>query len=219
MDIDNDRGYKRSCKSYIVLAGVLDALRTKQNLVVEERECDGDGDEESSEEGRQEGCKKESKEGAEENPRWRNFWNWSTWYFGNRAEALMILGDAKKAYEDLSAKASDIIRQLSLAGIGLIWVFKVSAGSSFVLEPKLLRGLAFIFLALFFDLLQYLVGTVTWYLYFRKKEKENVASDAEFTAPDYINLPTWILFGLKAAAMFVAYSCFILPFLVKKFIG
>ena len=132
----------------------------------------------------------------------------------------MVLGDAKKAYEDLSSKASDIVRQLSLAGIGLIWVFKVSAGTStFALEPPLLRGMAFIFLALFFDLLQYLVGTVTWYLYFRKKENANTKSDAEFLAPARINTPMWILFGMKAAAMFVAYSCFILPFLIRKFIG
>ena len=35
----------------------------------------------------------------------------------------MTLDDVKEAYEALSSKASDIIRQLALAGIALIWLF------------------------------------------------------------------------------------------------
>jgi hypothetical protein len=131
----------------------------------------------------------------------------------------MTLDDAKGAYEGLSGKASDIIRQLGLAGIGLIWIFKVSDGASYVLAPQLLRGFFLIFLALTFDLLQYLVGTATWHIYFCKKESENIGRSKEFKAPIWINRPTWILFWLKAAAMLAAYLVFILPFLAKKFIG
>jgi len=131
----------------------------------------------------------------------------------------MTLEDARNAYEGLSGKASDIIRQLGLAGVGLIWIFKVSSGTSFALEPKLLRGFFLIFLALTLDLLQYLVGTATWHIYFCKKENENVGRAKEFKAPRWINLPTWTLFWMKAAAMFAAYLVFILPFLAEKFMG
>jgi hypothetical protein len=34
----------------------------------------------------------------------------------------MKLEDVRAAYETLSGKASDLVRQLSLAGVGLIWV-------------------------------------------------------------------------------------------------
>lgn len=131
----------------------------------------------------------------------------------------MILADAKSAYEALSGKASDIVRQLSLAGVGLIWVFKISSGTSFVLEPKLVRALFFIFLALSLDLLQYLAGTATWHIYFRKKEREHTGDEEEFDAPSWINWPTWILFWAKSAAMVIAYSGFILPYLIKRFVG
>jgi hypothetical protein len=130
----------------------------------------------------------------------------------------MKLDDAKSAYEVLSGKASDIIRQLSLAGIGLIWVFKIGYGTMFVLETKLIQALFFIFLALFLDLLQYLVGTATWHFYFRKKEREHTRTEEEFKAPTWINLPTWTLFWIKAAAMLIAYSVFILPYLIERYI-
>jgi hypothetical protein len=55
----------------------------------------------------------------------------------------MKLDDAKSAYEVLSGNASDIIRQLSLAGVGLVWIFKSGFGTSFVLEARLLEGLFF----------------------------------------------------------------------------
>jgi len=102
--------------------------------------------------------------------------------------------EAKSAYEVLSGKASDIIRQLSLAGVAWIRVFKVSLGTSFLIEANLLRGLFFIFLALFLDLLQYLVGTATWHIYFRKEEREHIGREVEFEAPAWMNWPTWTLF-------------------------
>jgi hypothetical protein len=130
----------------------------------------------------------------------------------------MKLGEVQNAYEALSGKASDIIRQLSLAGIGLIWLFKTSLGTSEQLDPRLLRGTFFIFLALTFDLLQYLIGTATWHIYFRKKEREQTTEEEKFEAPEWINWPTWTLFWMKSTAMVIAYAIFILPFLICRFI-
>ncbi|MGA2754572.1 MAG: hypothetical protein ABSE53_12480 [Terracidiphilus sp.] len=135
-----------------------------------------------------------------------------------KATANLTLDKVREAYEGLSGKASDIVRSLSLAGIALIWLFKAGTPSSPVLEPALLKAAFFIFLALSLDLLQYLVGTFTWHSYFLKKEREKTPPDSKFNAPKWINWPTWTLFWLKAAAMFVAYS-YILPFLYQKFIA
>jgi hypothetical protein len=133
----------------------------------------------------------------------------------------LTIADTKSAYEVKSTKASDIVRQLSLAGIGLIWVFKVGEAKDAGISLGLLRGALFIFAALTFDLLQYLVGTVTWYLYFRRKEKErhsNTHFVDSFEAPEWINTPTWILFWLKAVALLIAYFVYIIPFLISKFV-
>ena len=131
----------------------------------------------------------------------------------------MKLEDVKNAYEGLSGTASQIVRQLSLAGIALIWLFNVGTVAAPVLAHPLVQAALFIFLALFLDLLQYLVGTFTWFVYFRHKERAGTAEDAEFLAPAWINWPTWGLFCLKTTAMLVAYLGFILPFLFSKFSG
>ncbi len=130
----------------------------------------------------------------------------------------MKLNDAKAAYEALSGKASDIVRQLSFAGIALIWLFHTDSKEGTALDQGLLRAAWFIFLTLLLDFLQYLVGTVIWFLYFRHKEKSGTSEDAEFLAPARINWPMWVFFFLKSAATLTAYIFYILPFLVRKFV-
>jgi hypothetical protein len=129
----------------------------------------------------------------------------------------MKLSDTRAAYEALSGKASDIVRQLSLAGVGLIWLFKTETGPAAILDTHLLRGAFFIFLALFFDFLQYLSGTTIWFLYFRYKEKQGTTEENEFQAPASINWLTWTLFYVKAALVLIAYVGYIIPFLASKF--
>jgi len=131
----------------------------------------------------------------------------------------MKLGDAKNAYEILSGKASDIVRQLSLAGIALIWLFKSGTMIAPLIDVELLRAALFIFLALTLDFLQYLTGTTIWFLYFRHLEKRRTKEDAVFQAPAKLNWPTWLFFYLKSAALLIAYAAYIIPFLVRKFVG
>jgi hypothetical protein len=129
----------------------------------------------------------------------------------------MKLEDTRAAYETFSGKASDIVRQISLAGIGLIWLFRSGTATDPLLDIRLLRAALFIFLALLFDFLQYLAGTVIWYCYFRHKEKNNTKLSDEVLAPTWLNWPTWTLFYVKSAMMVIAYAVFIIPFLLSKF--
>ena len=131
----------------------------------------------------------------------------------------MKLADARGAYESLSGKASDIVRQISLAGVALVWVFRTSAavgGPTISLDPRLLRAAVFIFLALMFDFLQYLCGTVIWFLYFRYKENRGTGEATDFSAPPQLNWPMWVLFYLKSAMMLIAYAIYIIPFLISR---
>lgn len=129
----------------------------------------------------------------------------------------MKLENVRSAYETLSGKTSDIVRQLSLAGVGLIWVFKSGTGTSLSLDPSLLKAALFIFLSLIFDFLQYLLGTTIWFIYFRYKEKQGTKESTDFLASPKLNWPTWGLFFLKSAMMLVAYSFYIIPFLASRF--
>ncbi len=171
-----------------------------------------------------ESCDKANRQGAAWNFRNRakNEWNRTADCrhsgAGEEGEGKAVrLDDVKNAYETLSGIASQIVRQLSLAGIGLIWLFNIGTGAKPTLPHPLLQAALFIFLALFFDLLQYLLGTFTWFLYFRKKERAGTPPDREFLAPAWINWPTWFLFSVKAACMLIAYLGFILPFLFSTF--
>ena len=133
----------------------------------------------------------------------------------------MKLEDTRAAYETLSGKASDIVRQLSLAGIALVWLFRseTGAGATPRLDPTLLKAAFFIFVALTCDFLQYLSGTIIWFIYFRYKELKGTKEGAEFGAPPALNWPTWLLFYLKSAMMLAAYAVYIIPFLFSKFVG
>jgi hypothetical protein len=129
----------------------------------------------------------------------------------------MKLSDARDAYETQSGKASEIARQLSLAGIAVIWVFKSGTDQAPTIDQHLLRAALFIVLALSVDFLQYLVGTTTWFIYFRNREKEGKKLEDEFDAPACLNWPTWIFFYLKSASIVVAYGGYLIPFLWWKF--
>src|SRR5437016_4246746 len=102
----------------------------------------------------------------------------------------MKLKDARGAYESLSSKASDIIRQISLAGVGIIWIFKSATGTTFSLDPRLVKAALFIFLALLLDFLQYVLGTTIWFIYYRQQEKQGTQESDDFLAPPQLNWPT-----------------------------
>lgn len=52
----------------------------------------------------------------------------------------MDLQYVRDSYEQLSAKASEIIRQLSLAGVAIIWVFKSGTDQAATIDKHLLRA-------------------------------------------------------------------------------
>ena len=131
----------------------------------------------------------------------------------------MTLDDAKGAYEALSGKASDIMRQLGLGGIALIWIFKADSGKGPVLDKTLIHAAVWIFVAIICDFLQYAVGATIWFYYFRHKEKQEIKDDTTFKAPPGLNWPTWALFYVKSALVLIAYAFYIIPFLVCKFAG
>jgi hypothetical protein len=130
----------------------------------------------------------------------------------------VTLKDARDAYEALSAKASEIVRQLSLAGIGIAWLFRNTVSGTDSLDPKLINASFFIVIALGLDLLQYLTSSTIWLQYFRYKEKHGAKLDTEFDAPAWINWPSFFFFYLKSLALLIAYALYIIPYLWWRFV-
>lgn len=117
----------------------------------------------------------------------------------------MKLADCLRAYEELTAKASEITRKLGFAGIAIIWVFKTEKGSNYVVPTDLLLPGLLIVISLTLDYLQYVLGSFIWGCFHRYKEKVGTKDREEFDAPRQINWPANFFFLTKIATMILAY--------------
>lgn len=129
----------------------------------------------------------------------------------------MKLSEYRKRADDLTGKASEITRQLSLAGIAIIWIFKNSDTSPHLLDPFLVFPLLILSLALLLDLFQYVVGGWTWITFFREEEKKITDGnlDPEIKAPVQKRKPIYFFYYSKIICMLLAYA-FIICYLVGK---
>jgi len=113
-------------------------------------------------------------------------------------------------YED-TGKISDILRNLALGGIGIIWIFKNTELTHNILPPELISPLRFIVLALIADLLQYLWRAGNVYFYYRlyeiryQQDKLTEEDIEDVALPIYISIGTWIIFLLKIILVAIAY--------------
>lgn len=117
----------------------------------------------------------------------------------------MKLNDARDNYYFFSGKTSELIRQLGLAGIAIIWIFKREVAGLPRVPPELIRPLWLIALGLAFDMLQYSAGTLIWGVYQRRKELSGVHEDDTFKAPRWFNWPGITFIILKVVVIALAY--------------
>ncbi len=128
----------------------------------------------------------------------------------------MNLKEVREAYYEYSRKTSEITRYLGLAGIGVIWIFRVQAGDKVSLPRELILPTALLIIGLALDLIQYIAGSLIWGIYGRFKERRVGGEQDEFKAPRELNWPTLFFFWLKLVPITVAYYL-IISFLCKTF--
>ena len=117
----------------------------------------------------------------------------------------MKLKDARDLYYFFSGKTSDIVRQLALAGVAIVWLFKVDVAGIPKVPAALILPLSLIVGGLALDLLHYAVATCLWGVYQRRKEKAGTKDDEEFLAPRQFNWPALVLFTGKILLVGSAY--------------
>lgn len=119
---------------------------------------------------------------------------------------MMTLKDARESYYIYSGKASDVLRQLGVAGMGVVWVFKVQAnGTSAIPRPLLFPALLLV-IGLFLDLLQYVLASAAWGSFARVLERRGTPADAAISAPVWLNWPALACFWGKVLAILWAYA-------------
>ena len=117
----------------------------------------------------------------------------------------MKLRDALQNYYDYSGKASDIIRQLGLGAIAIVWVFRTGNSESLAIPAQLFLPLKLVVLGLAFDLLQYAIGAFVWSLFHRRQENSGIGEEQAFDAPREINWPAVFFFYSKVVLILAAY--------------
>lgn len=118
----------------------------------------------------------------------------------------MKLKDALENYYVFTGKASDVLRQLSFAGIAIIWMFKLQAGGQTKIPEALILPASLFTGALAFDLLHYVLASAMWGGFIRYLEqRKKVFRNKQFKAPRWINWPGNMFFVLKAICASAAY--------------
>jgi hypothetical protein len=119
------------------------------------------------------------------------------------------LEDVREIFYFNTGKVSDIVRQIGLAGLAVIWVFRTQANGAQVIPRQLFLAGTLILLSLSADLLQYASATLIWDKLNRRKEQELTKKarpeEQDFEAPENINFWPDTLFRVKFVLIVAAY--------------
>lgn len=128
----------------------------------------------------------------------------------------MNLNELKEESYSFTQLASDQVRNLAFAGIGIIWIFKNDNSQIGMIPEALLWPLVFLTITLALDLLQYLIPACIYSYLFYKKEKEMEGNPkTNFSLPFRNSIPGWICFYGKCLSLVLSYF-FIVSFLFNK---
>jgi hypothetical protein len=116
----------------------------------------------------------------------------------------MKLSELRKRIDELTGKASEIVRQLVLAGIAIIWLFrgeKTNTLDSFAVIPMIILGLAVLV-----DLSQYVVSAHIWLnFYLKERKKYPLPEDPDVRLPNKYGRRLYAVFLVKIGLMIIAY--------------
>ncbi len=117
----------------------------------------------------------------------------------------MQYSTARQAFDDFTASASGIVRQLGLAGIGIVWLFTSRTQAGFAVPRALVAPTILIVVGLGLDLVQSMWAAGAWHVFIVKAWRNIESEDAEVQPWTAINWPTTAFFWLKQAAIVWAY--------------
>jgi len=119
----------------------------------------------------------------------------------------MKISEILAAYYEATAKVSEIVRQLDLAGIGVIWIFRVGTESGGIkYSSSLLLPLALFVASLAFDLLQYAYKSLVWGALNSHYWRIHRNNDVDVSISGKWNWFSAFLFWSKTVLTLVAYT-------------
>ena len=130
----------------------------------------------------------------------------------------MNIEKVRTTYDYYSGKQSEIVRQLGLAGIAVIWVFKDGQDRAPSIAVSMRWAAGLILASLTFDLLHYVAGSLVWGIYLRRLDRENTKETVALRPNPKINWPTLFFFWTKLPLIVAAYVI-IICYLTTKFVS
>tara|TARA_R110000765_G_scaffold171343_1_gene276232 strand:- start:725 stop:1153 length:429 start_codon:yes stop_codon:yes gene_type:complete len=135
---------------------------------------------------------------------------------GGQGANKKYIDDYKKDYEYFTGKASDINRNLALAGVAIIWIFKTTSETGIAIPNQLISPLVWLIVSLGLDLLQYIAGGLIWLIFYRYQEqridKKKIKAKKNIKAPPILPGILHFIYWSKLTANIIAY------FLLFKFL-
>ncbi len=113
---------------------------------------------------------------------------------------------------EFSKKASEIVRQLALAGIAVVWIFKNDSNQD-ILPSELDKAVLCFVLTLAIDLAHYVIMSLILKWFFRYHEWKATRGDIKFKW--YLNAPGYIMYISKIICCVIGYI-FVIQFLLGK---
>ena len=117
----------------------------------------------------------------------------------------MKLQEYWNCYYEMSGKASEIARSLSLGALALIWLFKLEAPTGDTLPPELILPAAFVVSSMLLDFMQYAYLALAWRIYARMLEKHDPDPTKEHVHSPKIPGVAEVIFAAKVLTLFVGY--------------
>lgn len=122
----------------------------------------------------------------------------------------MIIKTLREDYYWFSGKTSDVTRQLSFAGIAIIWIFKTMDATVILLPKEFILPLFWFVISLASDLLQYVSSTIIWGVLHRHIEIKKIPEDENFEVNQYLNWPSIGFFWVKVLSVCIGYLLIII---------
>lgn len=125
---------------------------------------------------------------------------------GRKAQDLILMtaNDYKETYEGATDTLSQINRNMALAGVAIIWMFTKTDSGVDIPKPLLWPAILLVS-SLSLDVLQYVWKTMTFYILFRRREKNEKNEKKQQGHSIWLVRPIWGIFWLKIIAMGWAY--------------
>ena len=116
------------------------------------------------------------------------------------------IAELRDTYYEATDKVSELVRQLSLAGIAVVWILRTGDHSGGIkYSSELLRPLVFFVGSLSCDLLQYSYKSAVWGLLNRYYWRRHHDNKADVQVSPKWNWLTLILFWFKVLLVIIGY--------------